>query len=179
MSCNLQNIFVWFLKVSWIARRSKIIFLKFYKSWNVLQPSKYFSMIFKSILDCQKVQINFSEAWQVLKCHPTFKIYLYDFYKTPGSLEGPKLLSWSFTSPGTYYNHQNIFLWFLKVSWIARRSKRTLLKFDKLWNVLQYSKYFSMIFKSILDYQKVQKDFTEVWQVMECPASFKIFFYDF
>ena len=139
MSCQHQNIFLWFLQVSSIARRSKITFLNFFKSWNVLQPSKYFSMIFKSILDCQKVQINFPEAWQVLNCHPTFKIYLYDFYKSHGLLKGPKLLSWSFTSPGTSCNHQNIFLWFLKVSWIARRSKMTLLKFYKSWNVLQPS----------------------------------------
>ena len=31
-SCKLQNMFVWFLKVPWIAWRLKIIFLKFYKS---------------------------------------------------------------------------------------------------------------------------------------------------
>ena len=35
---------------------------EFYKSWNVLQASKYFSMIFKSLLDCQKVQDNLLEV---------------------------------------------------------------------------------------------------------------------
>ena len=42
--------------------RSKIPLLKMDKSRNVLKASKYFSMIFKSLLDCQKVQNNFSEV---------------------------------------------------------------------------------------------------------------------
>ena len=41
---------------------SKIYFFKFDKSWNVLEPSKYFSMIFKSVLDCQKVKNIFREV---------------------------------------------------------------------------------------------------------------------
>ena len=94
MSCKLQNIFLWFLKVSWIARRSKITFLKFDKSWNVLQASKYFSMIFKSLLDCQKVQY----------------------------------ISWCLTGPWMSCKLWNIFLLFLKVSWIGRMSKITFLK---------------------------------------------------
>ena len=107
ISCKLQNLFLWFFKVSWIARRSKIIFLKFGKSWNVLQASNYFSMILKSILDCQKFQDNFLEVLQDLECHASFQIFFYDF---------------------------------LKVSWTARRSKITFLKFDKSWNILQASK---------------------------------------
>ena len=90
-----------------------------------------------------------------------------------------KKLSWSLTSPAMSWKLQNNFLWFLKVSWIARRSEISFLKFDKSWNVLEASKYFSMIFKSLLDYQKVRNIFPEVWQVLECLESFKIFFYDF
>ena len=112
MSGKLQNIFLGFLKDSWIARRSKNIFLKFDKTWNVCQASKYFSMIFKA-------------------------------------------------------------------SWIARRSKIIFLKFGNSLNVWQASKYFSMIFKSLLDCQKVQDNFPDIWQVLECFTSFKIFFYDF
>ena len=145
MSCNLQNIFLWFLKVSWIAGMSKITFLNFYKSWNVLQSSKFFSMIFTSILDCLKLQNNF-----------------------------PKV-----TSPGMSCELQNIFLWFLKVSWIARLCKRTFLKFYKPCNILQASKYFSMLFKNIIDCQNVHDYLPEVLQVLECVARFKIFLYDF
>ena len=112
MSWKLQNNFLWFLKVSWIARRSKSFF-------------------------------------------------------------------WSVTSPGMSWKLQNNFLWFLKVSWIARRSKSFFLKCYKSWNVLEASKYFSMIFKSLLDCQNVKDIFPEVLQVLECLASFKIFFYDF
>ena len=126
MSCKLQNIFLWFLKVSWIAWKSNIIFLKFDKSWNVLQASIYFSMIFKSLLDCQKVT---------------------------------RKLSWSLTSARMSYKLQIIFLWFLKVSWIVRSSNIIFLKFDMSWNVLKDSKYFPMIFKSLLNYQKVQENF--------------------
>ena len=107
---KLQNIFLWILKVSWIARRSKITFLKFGMSWNVLQASKYISMIFKSLLDCQKVQDIFLELWQVLECHANFKIFVYDFLKFSGLLEGPRYLSWSLTSPGMSCKLQNIFL---------------------------------------------------------------------
>ena len=145
MSCQLQNIFLWYLKVSWIARRSKIIFLKFDKSWNVLQASNYLSMIFKSLLECQKVKYIFLEVWQVLQCFASFQIFFYEFL----------------------------------VSWIARRPKTTFLKFDKFWNVLPALKYFSKIFKSLLDCQKVHNIFSEVWQVLEYFGTFKIFFYDF
>ena len=58
------------LKVSWMPRRSKKTFLKFDKSWNVFKPSKYFSMIFKSLLECQKVQktlLKFYKSWNVLE----------------------------------------------------------------------------------------------------------------
>ena len=79
MSCKVQNTFLWFSKDSWIARMSKITFMKFYKSWKVLQASKYFCMIFKSILDCQKVQNNYPNVWQVLECIASFKIFFYDF----------------------------------------------------------------------------------------------------
>ena len=126
MSCKLQNIFLWVLKVSWIAWKSNIIFLKFDKSWNVLQASIYFSMIFKSLLDCQKVT---------------------------------RKLSWSLTSARMSYKLQIIFLWSLKVSWIVRSSNIIFLKFDMSWNVLKDSKYFPMIFKSLLNYQKVQDNF--------------------
>ena len=159
MSYNHQNIFLWFLKVSWIAKRFKKTFLKFDKSWNVLQSSKYFSLIFKSLLDCQKVQNNFPEVWQVLECLTIIEIFFYDFLKSPGLPEGSKQLFWSLTSTGMSYNLQNNFLWFLKVSWIARGSKIIFLKFVKSWNVLQSSKYFSLIFKSLLDCQKVQNNF--------------------
>ena len=123
MSCKLQYFFLLFLKVSWIDRMFKITLLKMDKSRNVLEASKYFSMIFKSLLDCQKVQNNFSEVWQVLECLGSFKIFFYDFQKTPGSLEGPRWTYWILTCPGMSWNLQNIFLLFLKVSWIARRSK--------------------------------------------------------
>ena len=59
------------------------------------------------------------------------------------------------------------------------RSKIPLLKMDKSRNVFEASKYFFMIFKSLLDCQNVQDIFPEVLQVLECLASFKIFFYDF
>ena len=59
--------------------QDRITFLKFDKSWNVLKASKYFSMIFKSLLDCQKVQIIFSEVYQVLECIESFRIFFYDF----------------------------------------------------------------------------------------------------
>ena len=65
-------------------------FLKFDMALNVLQPSKYFSMIFKSILDCQKVQDDFTEVLQVLEYLASFKIFFYDFYKYPGLPEGPR-----------------------------------------------------------------------------------------
>ena len=68
LSLKLQNIFLWFITVSWIAWMSIISLQKFCKSWNVLQASKYFSMIFKSLLDCQNVQNNLEEVWQVLEC---------------------------------------------------------------------------------------------------------------
>ena len=145
MSCKLQNIFLWFSKVSWIARRSKISFLKVGKAWNVLQASKYFSMIFKSVLDCKKIKNIFLEVWQVLECLSRFKYFSMNF----------------------------------KVSWIAIGPKMTLLKFDKSWIVLQAPNYFSFIFTSLLDCQKIQDIFLEVWQVLEYLASFKIFFYDF
>ena len=123
MSCNLQNIFIWFLTVSWIAWRSKITFMKIDKSWNVLQASKYFSLIFKTFLDCQKVQNNFYENGQVLEYLSSFKIFFFDFSQSPGLPAGPSQLFWILTSPGMSWKLQNIFLWFLKVSWIAKRSK--------------------------------------------------------
>ena len=158
-------------------------------------------MFSKSLLDCSKEEYNISDVWQVLKCLEIFTIIFYDFYKSPGLPQGPKFISGSLISPAITCKLQNIFLWFLKVSWIARMSKITFLKFYKSWNVLQASNYFSMIFKSLLDCQKVQDIFLEVWQVLEyfsslldCQnvqdnfsevlqvleyvASFKIFFYD-
>ena len=77
--------FFWFFKVSWIAWRFKRTFLRFEKSWNVLKASKYF-LCFLSLLDCLKVQNNFSEVWQVLKCLASFKTIFYDFLKSPGLL---------------------------------------------------------------------------------------------
>ena len=71
----------------------KITFLKFAKSWNVVQASKYFSMIFKSLLDCQKVQDNFHEVLQILKHLAIFKIFFYDFQKFPGLPEGKNIFS--------------------------------------------------------------------------------------
>ena len=92
MSSKLQNNFLWFLKASWIARRSKIYFLKFEKSWDVLEPSKYFSVFFKLLLDNLKVQNNFPEVWQVLECLGNSKILLYDFQKYLGLPGGPKVV---------------------------------------------------------------------------------------
>ena len=92
MSWKIKNIFLWFLKVSWIAWRFKITFLKFVKSWNVLETPKYFSMIFISLLDCLKVQNNFPEVWQVLECLGNSKILLYDFQKYLGLPGGPKVV---------------------------------------------------------------------------------------
>ena len=80
-------------------------------------------MLFKGLLDCHKVQHNFLEVWQVLEHLESFKIFL----------DGPRLLSWSLKSPGMSCKLQNIFLQFLKVSWIARMSKITFLKFYKSW----------------------------------------------
>ena len=125
--------------------------MKFDSSWKALEASKYFSMIFKSFLDCLKVQNDCLDVWQVLECLGRFKIFFYDFQKPPGLPEGPNWLFWSLTSPGMSLKLQNIFLWFLKVSWIAWRSKIIFLKFYKSWNVLEASKYYSMIFISLLD----------------------------
>ena len=75
MSCKLQTIFLWFFKVSWIARMSKITFLKIYKSWNILQASNYFSMIFQILLDCKNVKDIFPEVFQVLKCLAASKYF--------------------------------------------------------------------------------------------------------
>ena len=63
---------------------SNITLKKFGKSWNVLQASEYFSMIFKSLLDCQNVQDNFPDVLQVLEILARFKIFFYDFKKSPG-----------------------------------------------------------------------------------------------
>ena len=81
---------------------SKITFLKFGKSWNVLQASKYFSMIFKSLLDCHKVQDNFFEVSQVQECLASCKIFFYDFYKSLALPKGPKLLYRSLVSPASF-----------------------------------------------------------------------------
>ena len=164
MSCKVQTIFLWCLKVSWIARMSKITLLKFDKSWNVLPASKYFSMISKRVLDCQMVQdtfLKYGKSWNVLQaskyfpmtskslldcktvqdyfpdvlkaleCLASLKIFFYDCSKSPGL---PECLRWPFcsvTSPGMSCKLQNIFLWILKVSWIAWRFKRPFLKFYK------------------------------------------------
>ena len=104
-------------------------------------------MIFKILLDYQKVQNNFLKVWQVLECLGRFKIFFYDFQKPPGLPEGPNWLFWSLTSPGMSLKLQNIFLWFLKVSWIAWRSKMIFLTFDKSWNVSEASKYFLWFLK--------------------------------
>ena len=179
MSWNLKNIFLWFLKASWIARMSETSLLKFSNYWNVLESSKYFSMTFKSLLDCQRVRNIFTEVWQVLECLGIFKIFFYDFQKPLGLPEGQTHLFWSLTSPGMSQKLQNIFQWFLKAPWIVRSSETSLLKFDKSWNVLESSKYFSMISKSLLDCQRVRNIFNEVCKVLECLEIFKIFFYDF
>jgi len=134
MSYKLQNIFLWFLKVSWIVRCSKMIFLKFDKSWKVLLASKYFSMIFKSVLECHKVQDNFLEVLQASK-------YLLWFLKVSWNARRYRITFLKFEKSWKALKLQNIFLWFLKVSWIARRSRTTFLKFDKSWKVLQASKY--------------------------------------
>ena len=87
MSCKLQNIFLWFLKVSWIAWKSNIIFLKFDKSWNVLQASIYLSMIFKNLLDCQKVTRKLS--WSLTSARMSYKLQIIFllFLKVPGLSE--------------------------------------------------------------------------------------------
>ena len=89
----------------------------------------------------------FSEVLKVLEYFARYKISFYDFLKSPGLSEGLRLFSWSFTNSGMFCKLQNIFLWFFKFSCFTRRSKITFLKFGKSWNVLQASKYFSMIFK--------------------------------
>ena len=43
-------------------RRNTIYFLKFSKSQIMLKGSEYFSIYFKRLLDCQKVQDNFPEV---------------------------------------------------------------------------------------------------------------------
>ena len=179
MSCKLQNVFLWFLKVSWIARRSMITLLKFGMFWNVLQASRYVSIIFKSLLDCQrrskKTFLKFGKSWNVLEASKYFSMNsksLLDCQKVKDNFPEVWHVLECLASFRKCFN-------FLKVSWIARRSKITFLKCGKSWNVLQASEYFSMLFKSFLDCQNVQDNFPEVWQVLECLASFQIFFYEF
>ena len=123
-----SNYFSMILNVFWITRRFKMTFLKFDKSWNVWQASKYFSMIFKRLLDYQKVEDDCLEVWQVLECLPSFKIFFYDFQKTPGVPGGPIQFFWSCRSFRMFVKLQNIFLWFLEDSWIAWRSYTIFLK---------------------------------------------------
>ena len=124
MSCKLQNIFLWFLKVSWIARGSKITFLKFYKSWDVFQASKYFAMIFKSFLDCQNVQDNFQVFSNFRKCLLILEKLFWsfgDFVWLPEILEKHSAPSWS---TGVFVNTwKNILkLWgFCMASRISRK----------------------------------------------------------
>ena len=58
---------------------SKITLLKIDKSWNVLKASKYFSMIFNSLMDCQKVQdifLKFDKSLNVLQDSKYFSMVL-------------------------------------------------------------------------------------------------------
>ena len=136
-------------------------------------------MIFKSILDCLKVQNNFSEVWQVLECLASFKIFFYDFLKISWISRMSKKTFLNFYKSWNVLQSSKYFSMIFKSLLDCQKVKITFLKIDKSWNVLQASKYFSMIFKSLLDCQNVQDNFPEVWQVLECLASFKIFFYDF
>ena len=125
------------------------------------------------------VQNIIPEVWQVLDCLNLQTIFLW-FLKVSWIASRFRIkFMWSFTSPGMSWKLQDIFLWFSKVSWIASRFKITFLKFVKFWNVMENQKYFSMIFKSLLDCLKVQNNIPEVCQVLECLGNSKIFFYDF
>ena len=75
MSYKLQNIFPWFLKVSWIARRFKITFLRFDNCWNVLETPKYFSMILKVSWIAIRPKITllkFDKSWIILQASKYF-----------------------------------------------------------------------------------------------------------
>ena len=128
MSWKLQNIFLWFLEVSWIGKRSKIYFLKFYKSWNVLESSKYFSMSFKFFGIARRSKITFLK-----------------FDKSWNVLEPSKYFSIIFKSLLDCQMVKNIFL---EVFWIAWRLGIIFLKFDKSRNVLEPSKYFLWFLKA-------------------------------
>ena len=109
-------------------QKVKNIFPEVWQFLECLETFKIFFYGFFSLLDCQKVKDNFSEVWQVLECLASFKIFFYNFEKSTGLPEGQKSIYWSLTSPGMSWNLQNNYLWFLKVSWLARRSKVTFLE---------------------------------------------------
>ena len=124
---------------------------------------------FLSLLDCQKIKCIFLEVWQVLEYLAIFKIFFYEFKKSPVLPEGPRWLFWSFESPGMSCKFRKVFLWFSKVSWIARRSKITFLKFGKSWNVFWASKYFLIISKIIEKYLQAWQiflDFNNFWKIV-------------
>ena len=87
-----------FLKVSWFAWMLRITFLKLYQSWNILQVSKYFCMIFKSHLNCLKLKNNFTEVFQILECLASFKMFFYNFSWIARRL---KITFLNLQSPGT------------------------------------------------------------------------------
>ena len=89
--------------------------------------------------------------------------------------EDPKYLSWSLISTWMSYKLENIFLWFLKVSCIARRSKIPFLKLNKSWNALQLQNIIFIIFKSLLDCQKVRKTFLKFSNSMNVWEASKYF----
>ena len=138
MSCKLQNIFLWFLKISWIARMSKITFLNFGNYWYVLEASKYFSIIFNSLLDCQYVQVNFTEVWQFLISHISFKIFFYDFLKVSGTVRMFMITllkfgkSWNVSQTSKYLSI------IIKSLHDCQNVQDMFLMFDKSWNVLKY-----------------------------------------
>ena len=62
MSGKVVNIFVWFLTNFWSAWRSQTIFLKLYNPQDVCKASKYFSKIFKRLLEWLEILDNFCEV---------------------------------------------------------------------------------------------------------------------
>ena len=158
------------------SQMSKISLLKFDKSWNVLQATKYLWFLKVSWI-AKRSKNNFSQVWEVLECLASFKICFY--YLSSWIAKSSKLTFLMFDKSWNVSKASKYFSMIFKRLLDYQKVQDTFLKFDKSWNVWQASKYFSLIFKRLLDCQKVQDYFSDVWEILECLASFKTFFYDF
>ena len=106
------------------------------------KPKKHFSMIFKSFLECQKVQDDSPEVWHVLEClsspgmsHMLQNIFLW-FLRLLECQKFPDVFPevWHvLENPGSFKIFSNIIISLLD----CQRSKIVFLKFDKSWNVFQ------------------------------------------